>query len=146
MLLTVCLGRLLPNLVGEQDFTFETQNIEHGVYRYMLTELKADEAVPSAQVSNLSFAKVGKHYHSFAQEYRLHKTYWVRKTEDHLFKGFGQVMPMAEGTMLGAMGNHYTGPIHQVGFSLPLSMSFIVAEKQDHRWHECPSYTCCQTA
>ena len=99
---------------GQEDFTFNSRNIHQGVYTYLLNELVADEKNPSVHGSHLAFAEVGIHYHAFAQEYGPHKTYRMRKNDDHLFKGFGQVMPTAEGTTLGAMGNHYSGPFGQV--------------------------------
>lgn len=80
----------------------------------MLNDLLAEEANPATHAFHLSFAEVGKHYHAFPQEYGPHRTYRIRKNEDHVFKGFGQVMSAAEGTSLGAMGNHYSGPFGQV--------------------------------
>ena len=105
---------LLTKVTGEEDFAFENRNVEQGIYSYLLNELMTDEGDSSMHAGNLSFAEIGKHYHCFAQEYGPHKTYRVCKTEDHVFKGFGQVMPISEGTMLGAMGNHYSGPFSQV--------------------------------
>ena len=102
---------------GQEDLTFKGRNGPQGVYTYLLNELTADEKNLSAHAGHLSFAEVGTHYHAFAQEYGPHKTYRMRKTEDHVFKGFGQVMPSTEGTALGAMGNHYSGPFGQVRFS-----------------------------
>ena len=106
---------------GQEDLAFKSRNVPQGMYIYLLNELTADEKNPSAHAGHLSFAVVGIHYHAFAQEYGPHKTYRLRKTEDHVFKGFGQVMPSTEGTALGAMGNRYSGPFGQArhSFFLP---------------------------
>lgn len=99
---------------GEEDYAFEKRGLAKGVYEYLLNVWKTDEKDVASHGTNLSFAEVGKHFHAFPQEYRSHKTYRARKTEDHVFKGFGQVMPAIEGTALGATGNHYCGPHRQV--------------------------------
>ena len=99
---------------GQEDLAFKSRNVPQGVYTYLLNELIADEKNAAVHGGHLSFAEIGIHYHAFAQEYGPHKTYRLRKTEDHVFKGFGQVMPSTEGTALGAMGNHYSGPFGQV--------------------------------
>ena len=106
----VSLPWVVPTLSdGGEDLAFESRNCAGGIYAYLQDQFKEYEKNSACHPNFLAFAEYDKHFYAFPQSYGDHVSFRMLKDEDHRFTGFGEVMPAAEGTMLGAMGNHYAG-------------------------------------
>ena len=107
---------VIPAFTRNEDLSFAARQCPGGIYAYLEEQFAEYKANQAGHANFLAFAEYEEHFHVFPQNYGNHVSYRHFKDEDHTFTGFGEVMPIAEGTMLSAMGCHFIGPVGKVSY------------------------------